>query len=188
LTRAGPGCCFNLIMMDVDFHAHQSTRLGACGLLALAGLFSCPALWALEAGDKAPDFTLPVLNGQVAHSLSTHLGDWVYVDFWASWCGPCRKSLPLYESLHQELSAGNFKVLAISVDELESDALAFLDDHPVSYTVLWDPSGATPAEWEVRAMPTSYLIDADGRIARIWSGFEDTHIQEIRDAMQSTGQ
>ncbi len=152
-------------------------------VLALMLVSVSPLLFASDRGELAPEFTLPLLASDDSQSLSDHRGHWVYVDFWASWCGPCRKSLPVYEALYQELAASNFRILAINLDEFEQDATRFLADHPVSYTVLWDPAGLTPATWQVQAMPTSFLLNTEGQIVQKWAGFELSHIEEIRNAM-----
>ncbi|HET6564862.1 MAG TPA: TlpA disulfide reductase family protein [Xanthomonadales bacterium] len=156
-------------------------------IVACLAMLAAPASMALEAGDQAPDFTLPVLQSGVAPgaqvSLSDYQDDIVYIDFWASWCGPCRQSLPLYEALHQELSGQGLQIVAINLDEREEDASRFLAKHPVSYTVLRDANAETPEAWKVKAMPTSYLLDGSGQVVRIWAGFKPSHMQEIRDAI-----
>lgn len=155
--------------------------------VALVVLVAAPPGVALETGDKAPEFTLPMLQAGQQHgsqiSLSDYRDDIVYVDFWASWCGPCRQSLPLYESLYQELSGQGLQILAINLDEDPEDAIQFLDEHPVTYTVLRDAAAQTPLAWQVKAMPTSYLLDGSGQVVKTWAGFKPSHIQEIRDAI-----
>ena len=131
-----------------------------------------------------PGFTLPRLDGGTA-SLSDFAGKVVYVDFWASWCGPCRKSLPLYESLYQETGTDHFQILAINLDEDEADARRFLEKHPISYPILLDPAGRTAAEWQVKAMPSSFLLDASGNIVHEDAGFEPEHIEDIRNDIQA---
>lgn len=152
-------------------------------LLALPGLLLSSSLAAFEPGGNAPDFTLPLLDTEASVKLSEFKGQWVYVDFWASWCGPCRQSMPLYEALFQEYASQDLEILAINLDETREDATAFLAKHPVSYTVLWDPAGDTPAMWNIKVMPSSFLLDPQGKLVKAWAGFEETHIQEIRDAL-----
>lgn len=149
----------------------------------LLGLLLSSSLLALETGEIAPDFTLPMLGSETSTMLSDYKGQWVYVDFWASWCGPCRQSMPLYESFFQEYASGNLQILAINLDETREDATGFLAKHPVSYTVLWDPTGETPARWNIKVMPSSFLLNPEGKVVQAWAGFEETHIQEIRDAL-----
>ena len=132
-------------------------------------------------GADTPSFALPELKTGRTVSLDGLRGRVVYVDFWASWCGPCRKSLPLYEKMQQELPADDFSVVAINLDENREDAEQFLARHPVSYTVLLDPAGKTAEEWRIKAMPSSFLLDAECRIVRSWAGFKHGHLEEIRD-------
>ena len=99
-------------------------------------LISSPML-----ADRAPAFSLPELETGNTVSLVQLQGEVVYVDFWASWCGPCRKSLPLYEQMAQELGGTGFRIVAINLDEEREDAERFLATRPVSYTVLLDPAG-----------------------------------------------
>jgi len=153
-----------------------------CAMLIATSL-ACAGALALEPGELAPDFDLPLLQGEGNRKLADYRQDMVYVDFWASWCGPCRKSLPLYEALHQELAGQGVNIVAINLDEHEQDAIEFLEQHPVSYPVLRDASASTPVAWQVKAMPSSYLLDGSGRVVRAWAGFESSHLEELRDAI-----
>lgn len=134
---------------------------------------------ALDPGEMAPELMLARLGGEHMVSLSEYRGNIVYVDFWASWCGPCRQSLPLYEDLHRSLTDSNFQILAVNLDENRDDANRFLNEHPVSYPVLLDPSGESARRWSVKAMPSSYLVGSDGRLAQIYYGFKPSHMKRI---------
>lgn len=154
--------------------------LSKLATLALALLAGFPAAgWSLGPGDTAPGFTLPDIEGGNAVALSVFKGKVVYLDFWASWCGPCRKSLPLYEELNSRLPGEHFEIVAINLDEQEGDARRFLETHPVSYTVLLDPEGSVAAQWGIPAMPSSFLIGPDLQIVRSWAGFRESHLEEI---------
>lgn len=134
---------------------------------------------AVKAAD-APSFTLSELETGRMVSLEDFRGQVLYVDFWASWCGPCRESLPLYEKMRQQLAAEAFSIVAINLDENREDAEQFLARHPVGYTVLLDPVGESAAAWQIKAMPSSFLLDAEGRIVRTWAGFKTDHLEDIR--------
>jgi thiol-disulfide isomerase/thioredoxin len=127
-----------------------------------------------------PDFDLPGLQGEPAVSLEDYRGKVVYLDFWASWCGPCRQSMPLYEAMYRDIGSDDFEILAINLDEEPRDALEFVARHPVSYPVLADPSGETAEAWGLKVMPTSYLLDTSGHVVREYPGFKASHIEQIR--------
>ena len=100
-------------------------------------------------------------------------GKVVYVDFWASWCGPCRQSFPWMADLQRRYGPQGFEVVAINVDKKRADAERFLASTPAAFTVVYDPAGATPSAWDVRAMPSSYLIDRQGRVVHVDQGFRE---------------
>ena len=134
---------------------------------------------AAQTGQPAPTLVLPRLENGNSVSLSDFKGQVVYVDFWASWCGPCRQSLPLYESLYKRLPARRFQILAINLDEDTKDAKSFLSRHPVSYPVLVDPAGISARTWLVPVMPSSYLADGNGNLAHTYAGFKPSHMEKI---------
>jgi len=173
-----------LLPRDAGFrHGFRFGLAGmACCCLLLLPAQGLPA----DPGKEAPGFQLTALKTGQVMSLAEFRGKVIYLDFWASWCGPCRKSLPLYEKMKSEFSPEKFQIVAINLDENRDDAVRFLDKHPVSYTVLLDPAGTAASLWQVRAMPTSFLLDIDGRVVQSWAGFYPSHLGEIEDAIRST--
>lgn len=147
--------------------------------LLLTLLFSATAL-AVTPGEKAPGFSLPLLTQKGQLSLSQYRGKVVYVDFWASWCGPCRKSLPLLNQMRKQLKGQPFEVLAINLDEDIKDARGFLKQYPVSYPTLHDKAGKTPEQYGLKGMPTSYLIDKKGIVRAVHTGFKPSDMNKIR--------
>ena len=134
-------------------------------------------------GQTAPEVRLPELSGAGEISLEALRGKVVYLDFWASWCGPCRVSFPILEQLRVELGADGFEVLAINVDEVESDARKFLSEVPVSYRVVRDEKAVSPQTYGILGMPTGYLIDRQGIVREIHQGFRKSDGVQLRTAI-----
>ena len=136
---------------------------------------------ALDQGQSAPLFHLPILGNQNEElALHSYRGRVVYVDFWASWCGPCRKSFPALDALRKEFNAQGFEVVAISVDEYKDDALGFMAELPVSYPLVWDPTGTTMSTFGVLGMPTGFLLDKDGVVQAVHPGFRKGDAEKLR--------
>jgi thiol-disulfide isomerase/thioredoxin len=155
----------------------------ALSLVLLLASMLPVAAHAVEAEEQAPDFTLPRLNTADGSeiSLADFRGKVVYVDFWASWCPPCLVSIPLLNELRDKyVAAGKpFEVLAVNVDSDPQSGIEFLLDEPVNYVVVSDPEGKTPALYGVPGMPTSYLVDAEGRVRLVHEGFKRSDIDKI---------
>ncbi len=154
-------------------------------LVLMAFVFLSNSVFALSVGDRAPNFKLKNLVTGKSESLKMYRGKVVYLDFWASWCGPCRQSLPLLNELRSELKRKGFEVLAVNLDEDTKDAQNFLDEFPVSYPVLLDPKGKVPPKYDLPGMPTSFLIDKQGRIQKIHVGFKPKDMKGIRSEVIS---
>ena len=140
--------------------------------IAAAAILVAPAAHAAAAGDPAPPFTLPEASG-TAIALDELRGRVVYVDFWASWCGPCRRSFPWMGEMQRRYGDGGLTVVAVNVDRKREDAARFLAVTPGAFTIVYDPAGAVASAYDVKAMPTSYLVDRSGRIVAVDSGFRE---------------
>lgn len=118
----------------------------------------------------APDFTLKSQNdGNIR--LSDQRGNIVLVNFWASWCGPCRAELPEMEALYQEYRDLGFEILAVNVDDDESKADVLLKDIEVNFPVLYDTDGNISKLYDVSAMPTTVIVDRDGNQRMLHLGY-----------------
>ena len=125
---------------------------------------------AVSEGAAAPDFDLTARKGKA--SLAALHGKVVYVDFWASWCGPCAKSFPWLKAMHEQYAAKGLVIVAINLDKKRDKADEFLATHPAPFTVAFDPEGKTAEAYRVAGMPSSYLIDASGKIVLVHAGFD----------------
>ncbi len=150
---------------------------------ALAGLSATGLITAEAAGPvlprPTPALSLPDAAGATV-SLASRTGRVVLVDFWASWCAPCKVAFPAYDALHREFADRGFDVLAVNVDEERKAADAFLAGRRYSVTVLFDPKGTSPAAFKLTGMPTSYLVDRKGVVRFAHEGFHPTTIGEYR--------
>ena len=118
----------------------------------------------------APVFTLPTRHENVCSDSLR--GKVVVLDFWASWCGPCRASFPWLRSLHERFADRGVVVVAVNLDKSRNDADAFLAKYPAPFTVAFDPEGKTPEAYKVAAMPTTFIIGRDGTILNRHAGFD----------------
>lgn len=125
---------------------------------------------AVEMGETAPEFELPGLAAEV--KLSDVSGKLVYLDYWASWCGPCRQSFPWMNELQAKYGPQGLQVVAVNLDARVEDARRFLEMQPATFTVAFDPKGRTPRLYGVKGMPSSFLIGRDGRVIWRHTGFK----------------
>lgn len=136
----------------------------------------------LAAATEAPDIKLPGLQGEV--QLDALAGKVVYLDFWASWCKPCVKSFPWMKKIKSSYQALDFEVLAINLDSDRKLADAFLEKMQVNFLVGFDPDGVTAASYQLRGMPSSFLIGRDGKIYATHIGFRDKDKAKIEQAIK----
>jgi len=167
-------------------HILKKTALGALFGLGLTAL-ATPAL-AVEEGETAPDFDLPgVRSSDSQLALQDLRGKLVYVDFWASWCLPCLRSLPEINTLYEQYRDQGFEVVAITIDDPLEDALDFLDDLevPLAYHVVADQSAEVMDTYNVVGMPTSFLIDQQGVVRKVHKGYRDGDAEMLEQAIQT---
>ena len=134
-------------------------------LLLSAALLTGAEANAATKNTPASDFTLKGRDG-ANHRLSEEIGNIVIVNFWASWCGPCREELPEMEALQQKYQDLGFTVIAVNVDDKPEKADVLLNDIEVSFPVLFDSAGEVSELYDVSAMPTTVIVDRNG-LARL---------------------
>ena len=125
---------------------------------------------AKELSGPAPDFALKNLKGETV-KLSDFKGKVVMINFWASWCTPCRQEMPLLEEMSNELSKAGFVLLGINLDEEVADAKSFLATTPVTFPILLNPQTDVADLYKNEAMPSSYFVDRKGNLAYLHQGY-----------------
>ncbi len=161
-----------------------TARRTAALLLALLHTTGvCGAAEQLTPADSAPVApvcALAIADDAKVTELADYRGQVVYVDFWASWCGPCRQSFPFMNHLHSELGAQGLAVVALNLDEEPSDAAGFLAKHAASFKIANGANQACAQAFQVEAMPSSYLIDRAGKVRYIHHGFRAGDAEQLR--------
>jgi peroxiredoxin len=135
----------------------------------------------------APDFTLKSNSGQNIR-LSELRGEVVLINFWASWCGPCRQEMPVLDELHNQYKALGFTVLGVNVEENPQQARKLLKDMPVSFPVLFDDSSVVSKQYDVIAMPSTVLVDRNGNMRYLHKGYkpglEEIYLKQVRELVR----
>ncbi|MEW8390570.1 MAG: TlpA disulfide reductase family protein [Candidatus Thiodiazotropha sp.] len=162
-------------------------RLRPLILVTVCLVFACGDALAAKAQPMAPDFTLKSREG-VNIKLSELRGQVVMVNFWASWCGPCRQEMPLLQQLFERYQSLGFSLLGVNVDEDRAAADKMLKDLPVSFPILYDDRSKVSKEYQVKAMPSTFMVDRDGRIRYLHKGYkpgyEEDYQQQIRELLR----
>ena len=122
----------------------------------------------IKVGDTLPDLSAFGLEGKLPDALK---GQVVLLDFWASWCGPCKESFPVMDDLHQKYGPKGLVVLAVNVDESAAAMNEFLKEHPVKFVIVHDAIKKLVGDANISSMPTSLIIGRDGKVVAIHKGF-----------------
>ena len=172
----------NLDLQDGNSSGVMATQTMRTGtrLWVLPLLLAWRSALGVGEGDTAPDFMLPVLGDDTIVSLSESQGTVRYVDFWASWCIPCRIAVPQLVALQEELGGDAFQVIGINTDERVEDALDYAERYAMNYVNLSDPDGDAARAYDLQAMPMSYVIDREGRVTLAHAGFRRGDMEAIR--------
>jgi cytochrome c biogenesis protein CcmG/thiol:disulfide interchange protein DsbE len=152
--------------------------------LAAVAFLHVGAAGAAQVGQPAPDFTLPGVGAPV--KLSDLRGRLVYVDFWASWCGPCKQSFPWMNEMQAKYGPQGLHIVGIAVDNKREDAERFLRTTPAHFTVAFDTKGETPKAYAIKGMPSSYLVAPDGRVIYVHAGFREQDKAEIEAQIRAS--
>ena len=157
--------------------------------LCLAGMLNAAAqtapqtLTPLPDTPAAPPFSLTDLEGN-SHQLAQYQGKPVIVNFWATWCPPCRREMPSMQRAWEQLREQGIAMLAVDVGETEDTVFPFLADYQVTFPILFDHDSAVMKAWPVKGLPTTFVLDAQGRIVYRAIGGRDWDAPELLEKVR----
>jgi peroxiredoxin len=161
--------------MHVNFRNWLRAAL-LCATLAVSSLVGASA-------SVAPSFSLPSRSGDMV-SLESLKGQVVMINFWASWCGPCRQEMPLLDQMYKRYSSLGFTLLGVNVEADAKDAEKWLANTPVSFPILFDKENKVSKLYDVNAMPSTVFIDRKGNLRYLHRGYkpgdEGQYLNQIR--------
>ena len=150
------------------------STLAILGVLAVVGLLvfglASKGSSRLQPGDAVPTTSLPLLEGKGSESLADYRGRWVLVNFWASWCIPCRAEAPALEEFQQQHGGAKFTVLGIDTQDLSGDAQSFVGRYGLTYPQLRDGNGGNADEYGTTGVPENFLVDPTGKVRLVVPG------------------
>jgi thiol-disulfide isomerase/thioredoxin len=159
-----------------------TTRLLGC-CLAVALTWSASAA-SIAPGSPAPGFQLHSSTSSDL-SLSDLKGQVVLINFWASWCGPCRQEMPVLEQLYKKYKPAGFTLLGVNVEPKSADAMGFLKATPVSFPILFDPDSKVSQLYAVPGMPSTVILDRTGKVRYVHQGYKPGDESEYQDQIRS---
>ncbi len=158
---------------------------GCLWFLALSALAAEPlpkGLLVLD-GREAPPLVLNDLDGE-RWDISTARGRWLFVHFWATWCGPCRKEMPTIQAIFPKFDASQLEIVLINTAESEDTVFAFLAEVAPDITPLMDSDGLVTEQWQPRGLPATFFVDPDGRLQYLALGGRPWDSPEYLEFMQ----
>lgn len=152
------------------------------------GIIAASSLAASDlAGQAAPDFVLKSATGENLR-LSEYRGDVVMINFWATWCGPCRQEMPLLNELFNRYQRVGFSLLGVNIDDDSRRAMQMVEDLGVDFPVLFDETKEVSKLYQVEAMPVTVIVDREGTVRYVHHGYkpgyEDQYLTEIRTLLR----
>lgn len=162
--------------------------LVATAALLSGALCAAPALSADAIGQPAPAFSLPLRGGDASLALEQLHGQVVMVNFWASWCGPCREEFPLLDQMYKKYKGLGFTMLGVNVEPESKDAEGFLAKTPVTFPIVFDRSSTASKLYHVEGMPSTALIDRNGVLRWVHRGYkggdENEYLDQVRNLLK----
>lgn len=136
-----------------------------------------------EVGKPAPDLAVTTLNGKGKVTLESLQGKVAVIDFWATWCGPCKQSFPKLEELAKQ-NSGKLEVVGIAADDAVDGVADFAKANGATFPIAWDEGHSIASRWKVDSMPTSFVVDATGTVRYIHAGYHDGEAEKIAKEVQ----
>jgi len=155
-------------LLGLIFSVFAATSLASSGLM----------------GQPAPDFVLKSASGENLR-LSEFRGDVVMINFWATWCGPCRQEMPLLDEMYTRYQRVGFSLLGVNIDDDSRKALKMISELGVSFPVLFDVSKEVSKLYKVNAMPVTILVDRDGIVRHVHQGYQPGYELDYLDEIRS---
>src|SRR5579864_3537165 len=147
-------------------------------------MLTLPAHGTSSASGPAPQFTLDARSGSKI-SLAQYKGQVVMLNFWASWCGPCRQEMPLLENIYKKYNKMGFTLIGVNVEHDSKAAEGFLQQTPVSFPVIYDKDSTVSKAYDVSGMPSTVIIDRNGNIRVLHRGYKAGDENEYLDKIRS---
>ena len=155
-------------------------------LILITTLLFAPSFFVYSAdlGETAPAFSLKSISGPEPVKLESQTEKILYIDFWASWCGPCKLSFPSMIKLKELFKDDPFEIIAISVDADSKSAKKFLDSYKINFKVALDSDGAAAEKYALPGMPSSFLLDQDRKVIAKHKGFRKSDFTKIKEEIE----
>ena len=135
-------------------------------------------------GQAAPDFALKSSTGENLR-LSEYRGDVVMINFWATWCGPCRQEMPLLDELYSRYNRVGFNLLGVNIDDDSRRAMQMVEELGVNFPVLFDARKEVSKLYEVEAMPVTVIVDRQGTVRFVHHGYKPGYEEKYLDQIRS---
>ena len=169
-----------------------SLRWLTLAILLLSSVFSVSygareSLTLVKGKPPALDFSLPDMDGEM-HKLSDFRGKTVIVNFWATWCPPCRAELPSMNRAWSQIKNDNVVMIAVNVGEDEDTIFSFMGDYPIDFLMLMDQDSKVTESWPVKGLPTTYVVDPQGRLVYRAIGSREWDSKKMLDKVRQLNQ